>query len=278
MVALSMAGLGVANALAPYVGLQLKSISPWWPFVLSAAALALLALGMVAAERSLAGQAPAAAPGTAAAAAPGAWRGGLLPGGVRGGRAGLPVAPVGVQCAAAAAPRHARAELPALMPVFWVGFNLCLLPASLMCKRLGAASVMAMGAELAMLAVAGAALAPGLPLLVAAQLAAGAGWALLLCAAFSGALALGHTGREGLMNGSLQATLAAGGAGAHRHRHHHRAGAGAGGRHGLVAGRGLPGVRGAAGAQRAAALTAAARCRRVTAAMRVPPRRWPGSR
>jgi hypothetical protein len=48
-----------------------------------------------------------------------------------------------------------------------------------------------------------------LPRLLAAQCLAGAGWALLLCAAFSGALALGHTGREGLMNGSLQATLAA---------------------------------------------------------------------
>lgn len=208
MVALSMAGLGVANALAPYVGLQLKSISPWWPFVLSAAALALLALGMVAAERSLAGQAPAAAPGTAAAAAPARGEVGFF-------LAACVAGALAFQWhqSVSSAPlllRHATPEqLPALMPVFWVGFNLCLLPASLMCKRLGAASVMAMGAELAMLAVAGAALAPGLPLLVAAQLAAGAGWALLLCAAFSGALALGHTGREGLMNGSLQATLAA---------------------------------------------------------------------
>ena len=208
MVALSMAGLGVANALAPYVGLQLKSISPWWPFVLSAAALALLALGMVAAERSLAGQAPAAAPGPAAAQAPARGEVGFF-------LAACVAGALAFQWhqSVSSAPlllRHATPEeLPALMPVFWVGFNLCLLPASLMCKRLGAASVMAMGAELAMLAVAGAALAPGLPLLVSAQLAAGAGWALLLCAAFSGALALGHTGREGLMNGSLQATLAA---------------------------------------------------------------------
>jgi hypothetical protein len=67
---------------------------------------------------------------------------------------------------------------------------------------------MAIGAELAMLGTAGAAFAPGLDLLLAAQAATGAGWALLLCAAFSGALVMGHTGREGVMSGALQATLA----------------------------------------------------------------------
>ena len=105
--------------------------------------------------------------------------------------------------------RHATpADLPTWLPVFWVGFNLCLWPAGVMTKRLGAAGTMAIGAELAMLGTAGAAFAPTLNLLLAAQLAAGAGWALLLCAAFSGALVMGHTGREGLMSGTLQATLA----------------------------------------------------------------------
>jgi hypothetical protein len=96
-----------------------------------------------------------------------------------------------------------------VLPLFWVGFNLALLPAGALARRLGPAGAMAAGAELAMLATAGAAFAPGPAWLAAAQLAAGAGWALLLCAAFSDALALGHSGREGLMSGALSGTLAA---------------------------------------------------------------------
>jgi hypothetical protein len=163
---------------------------------------------MVAAERSLAARAAPAAAATSADIAPARGEAGFF-------LAACVLGALAFQWhqSVSATPlllRHATPEqLPALQPVFWVGFNLCLLPASLLCKRMGAASVMAIGAELAMLAVAGAALAPGLTLLLAAQVLAGGGWALLLCAAFSGALALGHTGREGLMNGSLQATLAA---------------------------------------------------------------------
>ena len=209
MVAMSALGLGVANALAPYVGLQLKGVAPELPFALSALGLALLSLGMVAAERALARQ-PAGP--TAESSADGS----TAP------RRGQVVAFV-VACVVGAlafqwhhsissAPlllRHAGPQdLPTWLPVFWVAFNLCLWPAGLMTRRLGAASTMAIGAELAMLGTAGAAFAPTLALLLAAQLAAGAGWALLLCAAFSGALVMGHTGREGLMSGTLQATLA----------------------------------------------------------------------
>ena len=209
MVALSAFGLGIANALAPYVALQLKGVPPQVPFALSALGLALLSLGMVAAERALARQ-----PGVTAAASS---NGASHPPG-RGQMAGFVAACVVGALAfqwhqsISSAPlllRHATpADLPTWLPVFWVGFNLCLWPAGLMTRRLGAAGTMAIGAELAMLGTAGAAFAPTLGLLLAAQLATGAGWALLLCAAFSGALVMGHTGREGLMSGVLQATLA----------------------------------------------------------------------
>lgn len=209
MVALSGLGLGVANALAPYVGLQLKGLAPQVPFVVSALSLALLSLGMLAAERSLARQAASAA---AAGAAPSAHRP------ARSQTLGFIVA-CGVAALAfqwhqaiSSGPlllRHAAPQdLPQLLPVFWVGFNLCLVPAGALTARLGAAATMALGAELAMLGTAGAAFAPSLGLLLTAQLVTGAGWALLLCAAFSGALALGHTGREGLMSGLLQSSLA----------------------------------------------------------------------
>jgi hypothetical protein len=209
MVALSAFGLGVANALAPYVGLQLKGVAPELPFALSALGLALLSLGMVAAEHALAQQ-----PGGPTASTPGEGADAPSRGHVTGFMVACVVGALAFQWhqSISSAPlllRHASPQdLPTWLPVFWVGFNLCLWPAGVMTRRLGAASTMAIGAELAMLGTAGAAFAPTLHLLLAAQLAAGAGWALLLCAAFSGALVMGHTGREGLMSGTLQATLA----------------------------------------------------------------------
>lgn len=207
-VALASFGLGIANALAPYLGLQLKGIAPHWPFALSALGLAAVALGMVAAERALARQATAASASVAETRVPPG------PGQILFFLLACVVGALAFQwhhsiSSSALALRVARAEdLPWLLPVFWVGFNLCLVPAGLMARRLGAPSTMAIGAELAMLGTAGAAFAPTLGLLVLAQAVAGAGWALLLCAAFSGALALGHTGREGLMSGALSSTLA----------------------------------------------------------------------
>lgn len=211
MVAVTGLGFGLANALAPYLALQLRSVDARVPFLLSALMLAAVTLGMVAAERALARHRQAAAGADAPAPAP-------APAPTTGQRlaflAASLVAAVAFQwhhsvSSAALALRHAGAEqLPALLPVFWVGFNLCLVPAGLLARRAGPYATLVLGAELAMLGSAGAAFAPTLPLLVAAQLLTGSGWALLLCAAFSGALALGHTGREGLMGGALQSTLA----------------------------------------------------------------------
>lgn len=207
MVALASLGLGLANALAPYLGLQLKAIDPRVPFVLAALVLAAVTLGMVAAERALARQAAVA--GAATTASEPAGRGAVA--------AFLLACLIGAAAfqwhhavsSSALALRHATAsQLPALLPLFWVGFNLCLWPAGVLARRLGAPATMAIGAELAMLGTAGAAFAPGLGSWIVAQLVAGAGWALLLCAAFSGALALGATGREGLLSGALSATLA----------------------------------------------------------------------
>lgn len=209
MVALASFGLGIASAIAPYLALRLKGVAPQLPFAFAALSLAAVALGMVAAERALAQH--AAEGGNAAAAEAGIRP---RPGQVAAFLAACVVGALAFQwhhsiSSSALALRLARAEdLPWLLPVFWVGFNLCLVPAGLLTRKLGAAPTMAIGAELAMLGTAGAAFAPTLELLLAAQAATGAGWALLLCAAFSGALVLGHTGREGLMSGALSSTLA----------------------------------------------------------------------
>ena len=221
LIALSMLGLGLASAAAPYLGLQLKAIDPRWPFALSALVLAAVTLGMVAAERSLARPAGAARPdpvrpgvtAPAAAATAGAAR---MP------QAGAVFL---VVCALAALSfqvhvflsstplylRHAtRAELPALLPVFWIGFNLALWPASVLARRIGAPRALAMGAVAAAFGVSAAHLAPSLQLLIASQALAGAAWALVLCSAFASALSFGHSGREGLFSGSLQSILALG--------------------------------------------------------------------
>jgi hypothetical protein len=217
LIAIASFGLGIANATAPYVAVQLRTVDPRWPFVLSGVALAVVTLGMVAAERSLARRAAASTASAAAPARPASID--AAPSRFDPGLALLFVLACVVGAIAfqwhtfvASAPlalrRVSAAELPVWLPMFWVGFNLCLVPAGMLCRRIGAVPAMAIGAEFAMIGVAGAAFAPSLGLLVAAQLVAGAGWAMLLCAAFSGALVFGHTGREGMMSGALSSTLA----------------------------------------------------------------------
>jgi hypothetical protein len=102
------------------------------------------------------------------------------------------------------------ADLPWLLPVFWVGFNLALWPAGKLAKSQGPWRAMALGALLAAGGNAAAAFAGELTLLLAAQALTGAGWALLLCSAFCGALALGQVGgpRAGLFSGALNSVLA----------------------------------------------------------------------
>ncbi len=215
MVAITALGLGLANAAAPYVGLALKGVDARLPFLLSALSLAAVTLGMAAAERALARQGGrAAAPAARAVLTP---------------AAGLFLAAVVIAAASfqvhvflASAPLYRTAGggewIAHLMPVFWVGFNLALWPASRWVKRAGPPMALAQGAVLgsfgvaAAHATAGAAnllAVPALAWLVGAQLVTGAAWALMLCSAFVGALRFGHTGREGFFNGSLQSLLAA---------------------------------------------------------------------
>ena len=208
LIALSSFGVGLAGAAAPYVGLQLKGLDPTWPFVISGAALAAVTLGMVAAERALAQQASTTPAASAARTAfkPKQALAFVL-------ASALGAAAFQWHSFVASAPLALQfakpPDLPWLLPVFWVGFNLALLPAGLSAKRWGALRTMTAGALMAAVGNATAGLAPSLDTLLAAQALAGAGWAVLLCSAFSGALALGQGGREGLMSGALQSTLAA---------------------------------------------------------------------
>ena len=95
------------------------------------------------------------------------------------------------------------------MPVFWIGFNLLILPASVLARRIGGLATMAIGAAAGGLAAAFAPSAGSLPVLVAVQFVAGAGWGCVTMSALAAALAMGRTGREGYVRGGLWSLLRA---------------------------------------------------------------------
>ena len=210
LLSLSLLGLGIANAISPYLGLQLRGIDPRIPFALSSAALALVTIGLVLVERRLAREraaAPAAEPARAVAEE----------------RAVGP-APVVLAAALFAALafqvhvfidsgplylRHATADrMPLLSPVFWIGFNLGLLPLSLAAKRWPPARVMGVAALAAAAAAGAATIAPTLSGLIATQLVAGAAWSGVIVAAFAWALARGGVGQSGAFAGAISSVLA----------------------------------------------------------------------
>lgn len=212
MASLMLLGTGIANALAPYLGMALAEVDPRGPFALSALALAAVSLGMVKAERALQAAACGPAPAAAAAAgsAPVAWA--AAPVVVFLAAAGLAAAGAQLHANLLSAPLYlghaAPAALPALLPVFWAGFNLALMPASLAARRFGELPVMVAGALFAGTASVVAGRAGSLSALIAAQALAGAGWGVALLAGFSAAVALGKGHRVGFMSGAFNAVLA----------------------------------------------------------------------
>ena len=213
LVALSLLGLGVANAMSPYLGLTLRGVDPRIPFLLSSVALALVTLGLVAVERQLVRD--RAAGGAARPATPAPISG-----------ADTVAGPAPVVIAAAlfaalafqvhvfidSAPLYLRLakpeQMPLLSPVFWIGFNLGLLPLSLAAKRWAPARVMGAAALVAAAAAGAATIAPGLPTLIATQVVAGAAWSGVIVAAFAWALARGGAGQAGAFAGAISSVLA----------------------------------------------------------------------
>ncbi len=198
---LVLTGTAIASALAPYLGLALRGVDPRMAFVASTVVLFAAVVVLMFAERRL------PAPPTAEPRAPVPLLGGTL-------FAALLILALGFQVHVAlnAAPRYAqfaaRDKLPYLLPVFWIGFNLIMFPAARLVRRWGAADAMALAAALGALAALAAALAPGLTLLAVAEFIAGGSWGVAGVAAYSAAVALGRSGREGRYLGTLFAILA----------------------------------------------------------------------
>jgi hypothetical protein len=198
---LVLSGTAIASALAPYLGLTLRGVDPRMPFVVSTMVLFAAVVMLMFAERRL------AAPPTAEARPPVPLLAGTL-------FVALLILALGFQVHVAlnAAPRYAqfaaRDKLPYLLPVFWIAFNLIMFPAARLVRRWGAADAMAIAAALGALAALTAQLAPGLTLLAVAEFIAGGSWGMASVAAYSAAVALGRSGREGRYLGTLFAMLA----------------------------------------------------------------------
>jgi Major Facilitator Superfamily len=194
-------GLGLAAAIAPYLGLALKGVDPRIPFAAASVALAVFVVLLAQAERRF--EKPAAE-----ATAPGP----ALP------FARILIAvllfAIGYQAHIAlnSPPTFLRLSsperLPHLLAVFWIGFNLAVLPASILAKRRGGTITLVAGGAIGVLGLFAWSQVAMLEALVAAQVVIGAAWASILTGAFTLATEAGRGGREGLLTGIIFSILA----------------------------------------------------------------------
>ena len=206
LAALAMLGFGIAGAVSPYLGVMLHNQDARLPFVISSVVLLLTTFALSRVERDVAQNAP---PASRPAPAP-------MPLGI------VPVIFIAAMVILAlgyqllfflnSAPFYLRfakpVELKWLMPVFWIGFNVTMFPASVVVKYRGGLIVMGFAGLFGAAAVLVAVLAGGLNTLIVAQFLAGCAWGCMMMSAISAALAVGATGAEGKMTGLVFSTLA----------------------------------------------------------------------
>jgi MFS family permease len=203
--ALAMLGYGLAGAVSPYLGVVLRDVDARIPFVVSSVVLLITTLALSRAERAVAEEAAPAKPATPAKPF------GTVPVIFI---AAMVLLALGYQLhfAINSAPFYLRfakpAELQWLMPLFWIGFNIAMFPASIIVKHRGGLIVMGAAGLLGAVAVLVAEFAGGLNTLIVAQFIAGAAWGCMLMSAISAALAIGETGAEGKVTGLVFSALA----------------------------------------------------------------------
>ena len=204
--ALAMLGYGLAGAVSPYLGVTLRNQDPRLPFVISSVVLLITAMALSKVERGLAQRPQAEAKQPAPAMPLGRVPLAFI--------AAMVIFALGYQLhfSINSAPFFLQFAKPAdlewLMPVFWIGFNIAMFPASVVTKRRGGLIVMGFAGLLGAVAVIGAEMAGSLNVLIAAQFLAGAAWGCMLMSAVSAALAIGETGAEGKVVGLVFSALA----------------------------------------------------------------------
>ena len=207
LAALAMLGYGVAGAVAPFLGAVLRDVDARLPFIISSIVLLLTAVGLSRVEVDAARRAGSRTPQRRARPL------GRLPVIFI---AAMVLLALGYQMhfSLNSGPfylRFARPDdLPWLLPVFWIGFNIAMFPASKVVKHHGGLIVMGAAGLLGAAAVIIAEVAGSLNILIAAQFVAGAAWGCMLMAAVSAALAIGAGGTEGKVTGLVFSALALG--------------------------------------------------------------------
>lgn len=98
-------------------------------------------------------------------------------------------------------------DLQWLMPVYWIGFNIAMFPASFITRRLGGLLVIGCAGLLGAGAVFGMENASGLNTMIAMQFLAGAAWGCILMSAVAAAIAVSG-GAEGKVLGLMFSALA----------------------------------------------------------------------
>jgi MFS family permease len=203
--ALAMLGYGLAGAASPYLGVALRNQDARAPFVISSAVLLATAFALSRVERGLAEQ-TAKSLRTASAKLSSKVPAIFV--------ASTVILALGYQLhfSINSAPYFLRFAKPDdlqwLMPVFWIGFNIAMFPASVIAKRSGGLIVMGMAGLLGAIAVLAAEFAGNLDTLIVAQFFAGAAWGCMLMSAISSALAFGDSGAEGKVVGLVFSSLA----------------------------------------------------------------------
>jgi MFS family permease len=204
--ALAMLGYGIAGALGPYLNIALRDVDPRIPFATASIVLMLTTLGMITAEHRLTNAPPSESKPTRSF--------GTMTRPAIVFALGMIALALGYQMhfALHSAPLFLKftkaPQLQWLMPVFWIGFNISMFPASVLTRNIGGYAVMGGAALIGALAIAAAHLAQSLEFLVVAQFAAGGAWGAILMSAFTVAFAIGENGGEGRMSGLLFSALA----------------------------------------------------------------------
>lgn len=205
---LAMLGYGLAGALSPYLGVVLRDQDPRIPFVVSSVVLLLTALAMSWIERKLragsltAVERPKLSLPKSYSALAMIFVAAML------------ILALGYQLhfSINSGPLFLRfakqPDLQWLMPVYWIGFNIAMFPASFITKRYGGLVVMGGAGLIGAAAVLGAEYATGLGMMATMQFMAGAAWGCILMSAVAAAIAVSGEGSEGQLLGLMFSALA----------------------------------------------------------------------
>lgn len=197
-----VAGIALASALSPFLGLWMKGFDPRLPFVMSALSLliAVIVLKRVLVVTPVLIESEPPRPISFA---------GYLPLLLVLAIAGFAFQLHAFVNASALYKLHATNEtLPWLMPLLWVGFFAMLIGVGKLIKRFGMLAVAVSGVLLLALASYAANSASSIGVLIVLQMLCGAGWAMGFAGLMERAAADGTRGAEGLFMGSFFAVTA----------------------------------------------------------------------